>query len=68
MSGIKKERLTKNSSAVKKIIELFKNGEILETDLPKDVYYSEDIIQRFNINTFRTKFNSIKQQWLERSG
>ena len=54
------KRWDSNSVEAKKLIELFKSGEIDPSERPKEIWTNFPIFQCFNLDAFRTGLNKIK--------
>ena len=57
-------RLSQDSKAVVRLVELFANGTVSSKSEPKAVWLSVPTFQIHKLNNFRTCFNNIRKDYL----
>ena len=59
----KYQRWTNRSKAHSHLNEMFLTGEVDPTTMPKDLYDLHPVFQEFPLNSFRSAFNKMKNQY-----
>ena len=55
-------KMTKNSPAVKLLVQKIRSGEITDAQSPSQVWGSEAVFQKYKIGTFRTRLHLLRKE------